>query len=103
MTADKKTWNSFYKDAELVKCNDPHHDPRWCGTCEARKDGFEIMIDILKQAESEGIVCLNPPTKDELHSIIDDIIADRIGYFKDQEGILLSIEEAISKRIREGG
>ena len=27
-------------------CHDPHHDPRWCPTCEARLDG----IDAYRQA-----------------------------------------------------
>ena len=28
-------------DRVMVRCNDPAHDERWCGTCEARGEGID--------------------------------------------------------------
>jgi len=32
-----------------VDCHDPHHDDRWCPTCEARRDGIEAYQRALRE------------------------------------------------------
>jgi hypothetical protein len=57
--------------------------------------GRELLLDILKQLEAEGKVCLNPPSEEEIKSIILEHIVEAYN-----DLVIKHLTVAISKRLR---
>ena len=48
------------------QCTDPHHDPRWCRTCEAQVDGIDAYRRaVLGPGPDTCLFCGEPLTTDE--------------------------------------
>lgn len=72
------TWEAILQRTIQSYCNDPHHDSRWCSTCNTKEDTIDSIIDDLQLAMRRGECCLNPLDFTETRQAINDVLQKRI-------------------------
>ena len=48
--------DSFRDKIASIKCKSPHHDDRYCSTCEAMRDGAEQMYTLISEELLKGVM-----------------------------------------------
>ena len=93
-----KTLRQCVDDDGLAKevacrCHDPHHDDRWCSTCQARADGIEEYRLALKSESG-------PDPLARLRELADSVPSGNTAYCIDDQTRLIGNEV---RRLRKEG